>query len=228
MRGINYMSDKLNGCITLHITSGECSAYALRQLLPKADIVAFNEAMCEGACCGVVGSVDFKQLRSLAYNVNMDEYLAKSPWEHLQQVHTYNELALYFDYDMFCVVNAITLLAFFEQQRYAGKITFNLIAADGGANVVKSWPVILGCFNECYQRVLVEHKEFVLSNQYFDKGVELYLDYVQPENKITSFIRAHGEVEHDELVVLLLKQFADYGLTDFAAERFIKAVKSKA
>ena len=63
---------------TLHITSGECSAYALRQLLPKADIVAFNEAMCEGACCGVVGSVDFKQLRSLAYNVNMDEYLAKS------------------------------------------------------------------------------------------------------------------------------------------------------
>ena len=108
----------------------------------------------------------------------MDEYLAKSPWEHLQQVHTYNELALYFDYDMFCVVNAITLLAFFEQQRYAGEITFNLIAADGGANVVKSWPVILGCFNECYQRVLVEHKEFVLSNQYFDKGVELYLDYV--------------------------------------------------
>lgn len=62
----------------LHITSGECSDYALRQVLPKADIVAFNEAMCEGAYCGVVGSADFMQIRSLAYNVNMNEYFAKS------------------------------------------------------------------------------------------------------------------------------------------------------
>ena len=32
----------------LHITSGEMTANALRELLPQEEILPFNEAMCEG------------------------------------------------------------------------------------------------------------------------------------------------------------------------------------
>lgn len=61
----------------LLLTSGECSAYTLRQLFPDADIVSFNQAMCDGVCSSVIADAEFKKLRTMAYNVNMDEYLDK-------------------------------------------------------------------------------------------------------------------------------------------------------
>lgn len=34
--------------MTLHIASGECCAADLKKRLPNAEILPFNEAMCEG------------------------------------------------------------------------------------------------------------------------------------------------------------------------------------
>ena len=38
----------------LHITSGEMTANALRELLPQEEILPFNEAMCEGEVLSLI------------------------------------------------------------------------------------------------------------------------------------------------------------------------------
>ena len=58
-------------------------------------------------------------------------------------------------------------------------------------------------------------------NELFDKGIELYLDYKKKNNRIIRYIKAHSMEEQKHLVRDLVIKFADYGLTDIAAARFI-------
>lgn len=212
----------------LHITSGEITANQLKKQLPQDDILPFNEAMCEGETCAEIFSDAFYRLRAAAYEVPLQEYLQKSPGNFLQScLKNYDTLHLYFDYDMFCAVNVITLLAFLEQAEYPGQIKFQLLEADGTVKVLDTWPVILGNYKKCYTKVLIDRQRFVTGNELLDKGIALYLDYKKKNNRITRYIAAHGSAEQMQLVQELLLKFADYGLTDMAAGKFIAAVRDK-
>lgn len=50
----------------LHITSGEMTANALRELLPQEEILPFNEAMCEGEVHIEIFTDEFYRLRAAA------------------------------------------------------------------------------------------------------------------------------------------------------------------
>lgn len=50
----------------LHITSGEMTANALRELLPQEEILPFNEAMCEGEVHIEIFKDEFYRLRAAA------------------------------------------------------------------------------------------------------------------------------------------------------------------
>ena len=127
----------------LHITSGEMTANALRELLPQEEILPFNEAMCEGEVHIEIFTDEFYRLRAAAYGVELEDYLQKSPGSFMQnRLKDYPVLYLYFDYDMFCTVNIITLLAFLEQSGYSGRIKFHLLEADGSVAILDTWPVL--------------------------------------------------------------------------------------
>lgn len=206
----------------LHITSGEMTANALRKLLPQAEILPFNEAMCEGEAHIEIFTDEFYRLRSAAYGVALRDYLQKSPGSFMQNhLKDYPVLYLYFDYDMFCIINIITLLAFLEQSGYSGQIKLHLLEADGTVAILDTWPVLLGIYKKCYCRVLLKRQRFVTGNELFDKGIELYLDYKKKNNRIIIYIKAHSMEEQKHLVRDLVIKFADYGLTDIAAARFI-------
>lgn len=100
--------------MTLHIASGECAADSLRKILPDAKILPFNEAMCEGESCMPIYGDRFCELRAAAYGVSVPAYLQKSPRDVLQTINRYDRIELYFDVDMFCAANAVTLLAYLE------------------------------------------------------------------------------------------------------------------
>ena len=61
----------------LHITSGEMTANALRELLPQEEILPFNEAMCEGEVHIEIFKDEFYRLRAAAYGVELEDYLQK-------------------------------------------------------------------------------------------------------------------------------------------------------
>lgn len=212
----------------LHITSGEVVAALLQKQYPQADILPFNEAMCEGETCAEIFTDEFYALRATAYNVTVSDYLQKSPGNFLQtKLQSYAALHLYFDYDMFCVVNIITLLAFLEQAHYTGQIKLYILEADGTVNILDTWPIVLKIYDKCYRSVLVNRQKFSTGNGLFDKGIALYLDYKKEQNKITKYIAAHAAVANEQLLSDLLKKFAEYGLTDVAAAKFIDAVRNK-
>ena len=117
--------------MTLHIASGECAADSLRKILPDAKILPFNEAMCEGESCTPIYGDRFCELRAAAYGISVPAYLQKSPRDVLQTINKYDRIELYFDGDMFCAANAVTLLAYLEQEKYGGVLRFNLLKARG-------------------------------------------------------------------------------------------------
>ena len=212
----------------LHITSGEMTANALRELLPQEEILPFNEAMCEGEVHIEIFTDEFYRLRAAAYGVELEDYLQKSPGSFMQnRLKDYPVLYLYFDYDMFCTVNIITLLAFLEQSGYSGRIKFHLLEADGSVAILDTWPVLLGIYEKCYCRVLLKRQRFITGNELFDKGIELYIEYKKRNNRIIRYIKAHSMEEQKHLVRDLVLKFADYGLTDIAAARFITACRDE-
>ena len=183
----------------LHITSGEMTANALRELLPQEEILPFNEAMCEGEVHIEIFTDEFYRLRAAAYGVELEDYLQKSPGSFMQ-----NRL-----------------------KDYSGRIKFHLLEADGSVAILDTWPVLLGIYEKCYCRVLLKRQRFITGNELFDKGIELYLEYKKRNNRIIRYIKAHSMEEQKHLVRDLVLKFADYGLTDIAAARFITACRDE-
>lgn len=114
-----------------------------------------------------------------------------------------------------------------EQSGYSGRIKFHLLEADGSVAILDTWPVLLGIYEKCYCRVLLKRQRFITGNELFDKGIELYLEYKKRNNRIIRYIKAHSMEEQKHLVRDLVLKFADYGLTDIAAARFITVCRDE-
>ncbi len=211
----------------MHITSGEYSADALRERLPDAEILPFNEAMCEGEAALPVFGEEFCRLRAKAYGVRYDEYLQKSPVAGLKKSGGYGCLELYFDHDMFCAVNAVTLLAYLEQSGFGGKILFHLIAQDGRADVLESAPIRADGYLAHYRALLLDRRAVRTGFDIFDRVLPLYLEYKKKDNEIVRYAREHRSEEKETLIKKMLAAFRDYGLSDLAAERFIGQTEIK-
>lgn len=207
----------------LHIASGESVAGSLKYNGIK-NVYAFNEAMCEGEAAGDIGSPEFVRKREKAYAVKSNEY--KCFTETLKPLlDNTDKLELYFDYDMFCAVNTITLLAYLEKTRYKGSIKFNLIEHDGTADIIKSFPIELGEFQNVYKTVLIDCKPYKTGIEHIDNGILLYLEYKSGENKITDYIQKNISKARTELCVEIISKFPEYGIGDISIFKMVDSIK---
>lgn len=207
--------------MTLHIASGECAADSLRKTMPEAEVLPFNEAMCEGESCTPIYGDRFCELRAAAYGVSVPAYLQKSPRDVLQTINKYDRIELYFDGDMFCAANAVTLLAYLEQEKYGGVLRFNLLKQDGSADVLESFPLPPDGWLAAYESILVKNKPRETGVAVFDRVLPLLHEYRRNDNEIARFARVHSDMNEYDLICAMLKRFQDYGLSDIAAKRFI-------
>lgn len=223
--GVSDMMEGRYGGV-MRIASGDVVAEQLRVRYPGEEIVSFGEAMCEGRAVEPVFGPEFIRLRSLAYGVTEDMYRKKCPGEAVRRLAGRASVCvLYFDDDMFCVVNVITLLAYLEELGFKGDVVLYRLPCDGSLRILEEQPLALGKFGPCYRRVLVERRPFTTELTYFDSGIPLYLDYVREENDITRYIRFSDGLGETELMHRLMERFTEYGLTDLAALRFIRQVR---
>lgn len=206
----------------LHIASGESVATYLKNY-GTSNVFAFNEAMCEGDADADFFSQEFCRKRAEAYQISEDSYI---PFyrELAVCLRDAERLELYFDHDMFCAVNTITLLAFLEEVKFSGKIHFNLIAQDGTATVLESFPIVLGGFGNVYRQVLINRTSVKTGVKHLDAGIELYLAYKKPDNEIVRYIKENQDMPRKELCRAALAEFADYGVGDMAILRMIDEV----
>lgn len=174
----------------------------------------FNEAMCVGEVTSEIFSNQFNKSRCDAHNVTIQQYneLTLKPLQLLFEKQ-FSDIVLWFDDDMFCQINLLTILAYLDQINYSRKIAFNLVG--NKFKVVECFEFGVQGYKEMYEQVMINR--CIPQNiglPVMENGIRLYFEYLKQENEITSYIKQNDYLNNDALVTELLKKFPQYGLGD--------------
>ena len=102
----------------LHILNGDNTAEIFNKTSIAGDIIVWREMLCEGVVKSEVGSDDFWKSRYNFYEsefgIGKLEYFDKTIKElvKLEELSTYREVVLWFEYDLFCQVNLIAACSY--------------------------------------------------------------------------------------------------------------------
>lgn len=104
----------------LHITNGSALTEYLRDLDFKDDILTWQEMLCEGPTIPKIDSKEFFQLRSEFlkdfYDIEVDETELQKELSKLDNANKYDEIHLWFEYDLFCHINLLGVLNLLHQK----------------------------------------------------------------------------------------------------------------
>lgn len=188
--------------------------------------VPFNEAMCVGEATDDIFSNLFNTYRCEAHHVTIEQYnqLTLKPLQKLFE-NQFACIFLWFDDDMFCQINLLTILAYLDQKNYKGKITFNLVNRE--FNVFDCFEFGVQGYHEIYRQVIINRciPENV-NLAVMENGIRLYFEYLKEENEITTYITQHEDFQFDSLLIDLIKTFPQYGLGDTQYIQLIKRCRN--
>jgi hypothetical protein len=201
---------------TLNILNGQSmyNYFVQNHFNENGVYVPFNEAMCVGEVTSDIFSNQFNICRCDTNHVTMEQYneLVLKPLQILFK-NKFSHIILWFDEDMFCQINLLTLLAYLNQINYSRKIIFNLVGRR--FKVVDCFEFGVQGYKEIYKQVMINRcipQNINLS--IMKNGIRLYLEYLKEENEITAYIRQHENLKNNILVTELLRVFSQYGLGD--------------
>lgn len=112
-----------------HITNGGSTSSTLEQTTLDGDQAAWTEALVAGPTPAGLRSEDLVQVRaqhlSEAYGISLAD--AKRESEHLERSlrdsASYDEVVLWFEHDLFCQINLISLLGWFAENRAGNRLS---------------------------------------------------------------------------------------------------------
>ncbi|NMH74594.1 hypothetical protein HF078_16035 [Bacillus sp. RO2] len=114
----------------LHILNGQemYNDFEKRNFLNNEMMIPFNEAMCFGNVCENLFSEKFNNMRAKAHHVTEAQYreITLRPLEVLFN-GSFTHIELWFDADMFCQMNVLTVLALLDQKEYNGPIDLHVV-----------------------------------------------------------------------------------------------------
>ncbi len=106
---------------TLHITNGDSLNDWLLKLQIKGDFAVWREMLCEGKTTYKVGDQHFKNARKAFlkedYDIDTSRYdeIFGSQLELINNFQEYDELVLWFEYDLFCHINMMACISYLTQ-----------------------------------------------------------------------------------------------------------------
>lgn len=106
----------------LHITNGDGLTEKMSRLNLSGQVITWREMLCEGRTVQEVGSREFiairKKFLKTCYNIPPSDYQVKfvSELEKLAQAKDYDEIILWFEFDLFCHINMVAAIEFLFQQ----------------------------------------------------------------------------------------------------------------
>ncbi|PTQ99948.1 hypothetical protein C8P68_102779 [Mucilaginibacter yixingensis] len=118
----------------LHILNGDAMLPDFQEAGIEGDILVWREALCEGSLIADISSLEFWDDRSewigktygetkAGYNHKMLDELAKLD-------HSYTEIILWFEFDLFCQANLLGALAYIRCQPHLQNTQISLICPD--------------------------------------------------------------------------------------------------
>ncbi|MDN5199739.1 DUF1835 domain-containing protein [Fulvivirgaceae bacterium BMA10] len=112
---------------TLHILNGDGTYYAFKESGIQGDVMIWREALACGPVDKEVASETFWKTRSefitksydglMSDGPTIDDYIRKTKqeFEKLQNIDQYQEVILWFEFDLFCQINMIAMLSWLWQ-----------------------------------------------------------------------------------------------------------------
>ena len=201
---------------TIHILNGTemYKRFKETHFLKTEEMIPFNEAMCYGETCEAIFSDEFIEMRSRVHHVTPDQYadITLNPLQPLFQ-GTVDHVSLWFDEDMFCQMNVLTILAWLDQRKYKGSIDLHLV--DEQYKPVNEYSLQAKGYAALYELVMIHHKmPEAVELKPLHKGIELYLNYLKKDSELMLYIQDHRDVPAEKLVSLMIENFREYGLGD--------------
>lgn len=210
---------------TLHITNGDCfNEYFVEKYGEMA--VPFREAMMDGEGVPEIFSEDFIAKRCEALGIGTEEYRC-----NMQVLSALREkpgrICLWFGTDAFCQMNLLTLLAYLEQIGFAGEVELQRIDDESFGEIGERETVSLGLYEGLYREILIEKKMPSVLGCLEKKAVELYFDYRSQNGFLAGLVKENSDLDEMALICLLLKNSADYGLSDLQARKLIRRYRKR-
>lgn len=210
---------------TIHILNGQVmyNHFKETKFLDQELMIPFNEAMCYGKTCDDLFSKKFADIRAKVHHVTPKQYseITLKPLQPLLNKE-FTHITLWFDADMFCQINLLTILAWLDRTEYKDDIDIHIV--DDKFEPVSQFSLKAKGFYTIYQQVLI-HKsqpQYTLPAP-LKQGVDLYLSYPNSDSELMQYIQKHKDVPEKELVTALMNRFRDYGLGDTQYFEIIKS-----
>lgn len=209
-----------------HLLNGSCLLERAKNWLGgDARLYAFNEAMCQGDAAGKIFSEEFIEKRVVSLRTTRSEY-ERTVISALNGVLNEPALVLWFGEDMFCQINFITVLAWLDENRYAGDVFFCKLEESKDDLEEHFYPVEPQGYAEIFRQVVTEKRfptQTVLPVTH--RAIGLYLSYREESGPIAAMIRAF--LNEPDLPERLLAAFPEYGLGDLQYTEMIEEAKKR-
>jgi hypothetical protein len=213
---------------TLHILNGQAmyDFFKRTNFLQGEMMIPFNEAMCFGETSEELFTPEFVEKRAKVHHVTPEQYteITLNPLEPLLS-KGFTHIELWFDEDMFCQINILTILALLDKNDHSKPIDLHIVGDK--FEPIEKYKLMAAGYNELFMEVLI-HKRPPESIHLVPlrKGVELYLTYLHEDSNLMMYIRKYQNMTEKELVYALLENFKDYGLGDVQYLEIIRAHRS--
>lgn len=210
---------------TLHILNGQAmyDYYQRTNFLQGQIMIPFNEAMCYGDTTEDLFTQDFVEKRAVVHNVTTEKYyeITMEPLKLLLS-KDFTHIEMWFDKDMFCQINILTILAWLDKNGHRKPIDLHIVG--DVFEPIENYTLMAAGYYERFMEVLF-HKTLPESIDLVPlrKGVELYLTYLHENSNLMLYIKKNQHMTEKELVYSLLENFKEYGLGDVQYLELIRA-----
>jgi hypothetical protein len=117
----------------LHVTNGDDLSEQITNLKLPGDVITWREMLCEGPASMDVGDEEFVLRRKTflleKYNISEEQYQEEflSELAKLAAINNYDEIVLWFEFDLFSHMNMLALISFMLQNKKDGP--FSLVCS---------------------------------------------------------------------------------------------------
>jgi hypothetical protein len=211
---------------TLNIVNGQVmyDEFKETRFLEPERMIPFNEAMCFGDTSSELFSQKFIEIRSKVHHVAIEKYkeITLRPLQPLIN-GDFTKVALWFENDMFCQINLLTILAWLDLTGHRNNVILHIVNE-------KVVPLELNPegYYQHYNDILI-HKKIPakIHPAHLQKSSELYVSYLKQDSILIQYIQKYKHLPENELVPALINNFTEYGLGDVQYLEIIKAERGE-
>ncbi|PWJ44455.1 DUF1835 domain-containing protein [Sediminitomix flava] len=153
---------------TLHILNGDSTAEIFKQTAIEGDICVCREVLCDGPLSKKLFDRPFWEMRSNFFQdyfeVDALEYVAKSSetFKNLHHINDYQQVYLWFEYDLFCQMNMLAVLAFIAENLKEG-VSLQLICT-GYDESENKWKTLSDFSPKAYSKLMSNSLEISMAD----------------------------------------------------------------